>query len=125
MMRFISVCIGGAIGTGARYLLFSWVSKTFAPSFPYGTLLVNALGSFWIGFVSHFGLKSDPLSPNLRLFLTMGIMGGFTTYSTFNYETLWYFQEGSWGKALANIFAMLAVCLILGLLGAWTGRHFA
>ena len=88
MTRFLWICVGGAAGTGARYLLSGWALATLGASFPWGTLAVNVLGSFLLGLLMQVGITTSLLSPTLRLALTTGVMGGFTTYSTFNYETI-------------------------------------
>lgn len=98
--RFVLVCLGGGFGTGARYLVSGWALALLGPDFPYGTLAVNVIGSLLLGIIMHFGLTTNLLSPTLRLTLATGVMGGFTTYSTFNYETLRYLQEGAWVRAL-------------------------
>jgi CrcB protein len=87
MVRFLWICLGGAIGTGARYLLSGWVARQFGSSFPYGTLAVNLVGSLLIGAVMHLALATAQLSPDLRVVIAVGVLGGFTTYSGFNYET--------------------------------------
>lgn len=69
MSRLFWICLGGALGTGARYLVSLWVLRTLGPAFPYGTLIVNGAGSFLIGAVMHVGLTTDLLSPSLRLVL--------------------------------------------------------
>jgi CrcB protein len=122
MSRFLWICAGGAAGTGARYLLSGWALAALGPSFPYGTLAVNLIGSFCVGLLMQVGIATPLLSPTARLTLTTGVMGGFTTYSTFNYETIRYAQDGSWVLALANIGATLAGCLAAGLLGVAAGR---
>ncbi len=122
MSRFLWICLGGAAGTGARYLLSGWALAALGPSFPYGTLAVNLIGSFCVGLLMQVGIATPLLSPTARLTLTTGVMGGFTTYSTFNYETIRYAQDGSWALALANIGATLAGCLAAGLLGVAAGR---
>jgi CrcB protein len=121
-MRFLWICVGGACGTGARYLLSGLVMDLLGPSFPYGTLAVNVLGSFLLSALMHVGLETQALSPMLRLTLSTGVMGGFTTYSTFNYETLAYVQAGRLGLALLNMGATLVSCLAAGLAGVALGR---
>jgi CrcB protein len=126
MSRLLSVCLGGALGSGARYLVSLWAPRALGAAFPYATLLVNVLGSFLLGAIMHVGLTTTLLSPTLRLALTTGVMGGFTTYSTFNYETIEYLREGAFGLAGLNVAATLLLCLLagaLGLLGArwWFG----
>jgi CrcB protein len=122
MSRFLWICAGGAFGTGARYLLSGWALAALGPSFPYGTLAVNLIGSFGVGLLMQVGIATPILSPTARLTLTTGVMGGFTTYSTFNYETIRYAQDGSWALALGNVAATLAGCLAAGVLGVAAGR---
>ena len=122
MTRFLWICAGGAAGTGARYLLSGWALAALGPAFPWGTLAVNLLGSFLLGLLMQVGVATPLLSPTLRLALTTGVMGGFTTYSTFNYETIRYVQDGSWPVALANVTATFVGCLAAGLAGVAAGR---
>ncbi|MEW6776322.1 MAG: fluoride efflux transporter CrcB [Bdellovibrionota bacterium] len=121
MERLFWICLGGAAGTAARYFVSGWALKSLGPAFPYGTLAVNVVGSFLLAAIMHVGLATDFLSPTLRLALTTGVMGGFTTYSTFSYETMKYLQEGAWYLAATNVlvtvFACLAACF-LGMAGA-------
>ncbi len=123
MLRFLLVCAGGALGSGARYLVSTWAARVFGPDFPRGTLLVNATGSFALAAI--FAIPGSPLSPELRLFLGAGVLGGFTTYSSFNTETLTLFDQGSAGLAAANVALTTAGCLVAGLLGLAAGRLLA
>lgn len=122
MIRFLWICLGGAIGTGARYLISGWTLKRFGTSFPYGTLAVNLIGSFLIGAIMQVALTTALLSPTLRLILVVGVMGGFTTYSSFSYETVHYFQEGAWLLGFLNILIMVAACLAAGVAGLGSAR---
>lgn len=122
MYRFLLVCIGGAVGTGARYLIATLAPRVFGTSFPFGTLAVNVIGSFLLGAIMQAGLTTTLLSPTLRLVLATGVMGGFTTYSTFNYETLELLREGAAGLAALNVAATLGVCLLAGACGATAAR---
>lgn len=115
--RLLLVCLGGAVGTGARYLVALWAPRLLGTAFPYGTLLVNALGSFLLGAMMHVGLSTTLVSPTLRLVLATGVMGGFTTYSTFNYETTQYLRDGAWALAALNLGGTVTVCLLAGALG--------
>ena len=119
MARFFWICLGGAIGTGARYLVAGWALSLLGAEFPYGTLAVNVSGSFLLGIVMHVGVTTRLLSPNLRLALASGVLGGFTTYSTFNYETLQYLREGAVALGLANVLVTVAGCLLAGLAGVF------
>ncbi len=125
MSRLFWICIGGAVGTGARYLLCEWALATFGAQFPFGTLLVNVLGSFLLALLTVLGLETTALSPTLRLVLTTGVMGGFTTYSTFSYETLRCFQIGAWWAGIGNVLATVLGCLAACLLGWWLGQRIA
>jgi CrcB protein len=120
--RFLLVCLGGAIGTAARYLTAMWAPAIFGTAFPYGTLIVNVVGSFFIALIMHVGGATEVLSPTMRAMLTTGVMGGFTTYSTFNYETSEYLREGAWLMAGANILVTVAICLAAGFAGLAAAR---
>src|SRR2546430_16559393 len=120
--RFLLVCLGGAIGTAARYLTSICAPALLGTTFPYGTLIVNSVGSFLIAFIMHVGGSTEVLSPNMRAMLTTGVMGGFTTYSTFNYETSEYLREGAWLMATANVFLTLGVCFAAGFAGLAIAR---
>jgi CrcB protein len=122
MARLFWISVGGAVGTALRYLLSSWLVGLLGPAFPYGTLAVNVIGSFLLGLLMHVGLSTEVVSPGLRLVLGTGVLGGFTTYSTFNYETLAYLREGSLGMGGLNLAATLFGCLAAGALGVAAGR---
>ena len=116
-MTLFWVCVGGAAGSGARFLLSVWMLERFGPIFPLGTLTVNLLGSFLLGGLMFAGIRAGMLPPTLWLGLTVGVMGGFTTYSTFSYETMRYLQEGAWTMAASYVGATIAGCLLASLLG--------
>jgi len=121
-MRLFWICLGGAAGTAARYLLGGWLLDRMGPAFPWGTLAVNLGGSFLIGFVMETSLLTGAINPTLRLALTTGVLGGFTTYSSFNYETLRLAEGGVWLTASANVGATLLGCWVAGLLGVGAAR---
>ena len=123
MFRFLLICLGGAVGTGARYLIAIGVPRYLGTSFPYATLIVNAAGSFLLGAVMHVGLTTALMAPGLRVVLATGVMGGFTTYSTFNYETIEYLREGAFGIAALNVAATVLLCLLAGALGLALARR--
>lgn len=122
MIRFFLICLGGAIGTGARYLIALWAASAFGSAFPVGTMLVNVIGSLLLGFIMHFGTATELLSPGVRLALTTGVLGGFTTYSTFNYETTSFFRGGAWLYGSLNVIVTVFACLAAGLLGLGLAR---
>jgi len=122
MTRFILICFGGAVGTGARYLLGGFVARVAGPDFPYGTLLINVLGSFLIGVVQQVGLSTLMIPDTLRLVLAVGVMGGFTTYSSFSYETVKLVETASWGAAGAYVVFTTTLCLVGCVMGLSLGR---
>jgi CrcB protein len=121
MARFFWVCLGGALGTGARFLLSGWLAAAWGPGFPVGTLAVNVIGSFLLGLIMQIAFTTY-IPPAWRLFLSTGVMGGFTTYSSFNYETLKLFQDSAWGLGALNLALTVLSCLGAGLLGLYAGR---
>lgn len=123
MVQFLLICLGSAIGGGARYLLSGWTLVLFGTTFPYSTLTVNIVGSFLVGIIMHLGLTPELLSPTTRVFLTTGVLGGFTTYSSFNYETIQVLQDGGFIKGTLNILVMVLSCLVAGFLGLALARR--
>ncbi|MCI0571978.1 MAG: fluoride efflux transporter CrcB [Myxococcaceae bacterium] len=121
-MKTLWIGLGGALGSIARYQLDGWCQRRLGTSFPYGTLAVNLIGSFFIAVLMYVGLRTELLPPTVRIALTTGVIGGFTTYSTFNYETLRYLQDGAWGLGVLNVAATLAGCLVAGFIGWTAGR---
>jgi CrcB protein len=121
--RLILICLGGAIGTGLRYVTSGLAARWLGADFPYGTLIVNLVGSFLIGLIQQIGIASLLIPDTTRLFLTVGIMGGLTTYSSFSYETIRLAQMGAWGEAWVNVLATTALCLGVCFLGIAVGRQ--
>jgi CrcB protein len=115
-MRLFWICAAGAAGTGARYLLTLWSTSRFGSMLPYGTAIVNITGCFAISLLMHAAL-TNAWSDTARLTVVTGVLGGFTTYSAFNYETLRLFEQGMVVAAFGNI----AVTLLGGLAGGWLG----
>ena len=122
MSRFLWICLGGAAGTGARYLLSAWVLAALGSGFPWGTLAVNVAGSFLLSGIMHVALTTNLIAPTVRLAVASGVLGGFTTYSSFNYETLACLRDGAWRLGLANIAATLFLCLAAGVAGLAAAR---
>jgi CrcB protein len=120
MERLFWICLAGAAGTGARYLIALWAAQRFGSAFPYGTLIVNLAGCFVIAAVMHAALSLG-WSANVRAAVTIGFVGGLTTYSSFNYETMRLFEEG----APATAFVNLALTLIGGFGAGWLGLVMA
>ena len=106
----------GALGSGARYLVGLWAIERWGSAFTYGTLIVNIIGCFALGFIAHLATASA-WSPELRAAVVVGFLGGFTTYSSFNQETFTMLSSGAAGAAVMNI----AITLVAGLAAAWLG----
>ena len=121
-MNSILVFLGGGIGATARYGLQGLVYRIAGAGFPYGTLVVNVLGSFFIGFLMALFEERFIVNPSLRVFLTIGLLGGFTTFSSFSYETIALFRDGSYFPALVNVTTSVLVCLGATWLGIICGK---
>ncbi|MDP9439089.1 MAG: fluoride efflux transporter CrcB [Actinomycetota bacterium] len=110
-MNLLLVVLGGGLGAGGRYLLGGWLHGQLGSGFPWGTFAVNALGSLMIGLV--FGLaQAKSISPGTTLFLAVGVLGGFTTFSAFSYETMRLLANGSIGASFLNVAGQFAVGLV-------------
>ncbi len=115
----LMVGVGGAVGSMARYLFSVALARWFGETFPWGTLFVNVTGSFVIGF---FFLLTAPagrllISPDWRIFVTVGICGGYTTFSSLSLQTLLLLRDGEWLYAGLNAFGSLALCMFAVWLG--------
>jgi len=113
----VAVAVCGAAGCLSRYYLSAWVYGLLGRDFPYGTFVVNILGAFIIGFLMEFGIRSILVPPTLRVGLTVGFLGGLTTFSTFSYETFRLIEEGELLVAFTNVALSVLVCLVF----TWTG----
>jgi len=115
---WIFVAVGGATGALARYWLSGWVASAFSGFFPLGTLVVNVLGSFLLGFGMQ-AMEAVPVSAEVRTMLTIGFLGAFTTFSTFSYETVALLRDGDWTRAslytgLSFVLGLTAVLIGMG-----------
>lgn len=122
-VNFCVVCAGSALGGGLRFLVALWCNARGWTAFPWATLIVNVVGCFCIMLIATVAAATT-LSINTRLFLTTGIMGGLTTYSTFDFETTKFLQDGAPVSALVNVGATLLACFVAGLLGLGLARLF-
>jgi CrcB protein len=119
--RTLIVGAGGFVGAALRYAVGGLVSRALRPDFPWGTVVVNVSGCFLIGLLAALTEERAPVTPATRLFLMVGILGGYTTFSTFGYETMSLVREGSHGLAAANAVGQVLV----GLAGVWAGMVVA
>ncbi len=116
------IMVAGGLGSGARYLVGRWVLERFGAAFPFGTLMVNVAGCFALGMLAHVA-ASAAWSPELRAAVFVGFLGGFTTYSSFNQETIALLTNGSAAMAVLNIGLTLAAGLAAGWLGLVAARQ--
>ncbi len=121
MTRTLLVALGGLLGSVGRYWLAGAVQRLNGAEFPVGTLAVNALGSFAVGLIMALSVERGALPANARIFLTIGFCGGFTTMSTFSYETMALLRDGEVALGIGNIGATVGTCLT----GAWLGQVVA
>src|SRR5690242_5033852 len=111
------VAAGSAVGGVARFLVASFIQQRAGPSFPVGTLIVNITGSLALGFLMRLALSTPAISAEVRTLLTTGFCGGYTTFSTFSYDTLLLVEEGQYGRG--TVYVVLSV--VLSLLAMWLG----
>jgi fluoride exporter len=119
MMSYLWIAVGGALGSLARFWCSGLAARHFGDTFPWGTLLVNVVGSFAIGF---FAALTGPdgrwlVSSRVREFFMIGIFGGYTTFSSFSLQTLSLAQDGQWLRAGGNVMLSVALCLVAVWLG--------
>ncbi len=124
MGTWIAVAVGGALGSIARFWLGGVMMDLTGPRFPWGTLLINVVGSFVIGLVGGFTLTPMRIAmhPDLRIFLMTGVCGGFTTFSAFSLQTLELMQSGDTGPALGYAAGSVVLCVIATWCGWMLGR---
>jgi CrcB protein len=115
--KFLIVGIGGFIGSILRFWLATYIGQRMGTRFPYGTFLVNVTGSFLVGFVMAVLTEKTQLSPNWRYLIPIGFIGGYTTFSTFEYETLRAVQDGQFTIGTLNV----VLSIVVGFLMVWTG----
>jgi CrcB protein len=123
MRVLVLIFLGGGIGSVMRFSLGKWISSFHSHHFPYGTLFVNVLACFILGALVGAADHKQIISPNARLFWTVGFCGGFSTFSTFSSETLTLIQNGFPFSGLVYVLASLLLCLAATYLGLYLGEH--
>ncbi|MDQ6995753.1 MAG: fluoride efflux transporter CrcB [Mariprofundaceae bacterium] len=122
MKQMLAIATGGALGAVMRWYVAGMIQRLSGSAFPWGTLTVNVLGSFMLGFLFVWMLERVTVGELARLAVTVGFMGAFTTFSTFSVETVRLLQEGALSMALGNVFGQIVVCVSLAWLGMLLAR---
>lgn len=122
MRDFVVVSIGAILGANARYIISRFAAKMLGPVFPYGTLFINITGSMIVGFFMIWATERVLLDPRWRLLVVVGFCGAFTTFSSYAFETMAYFEQGQWALMLTNIIANNLLCLLGALAGMAAAR---
>jgi len=117
------IAVGSAIGGVSRYLVGGLSQRLIAGTFPLGTLLINITGSFLLGLILRYGVETPTLTPEVRALLTIGFCGGYTTFSTFSYETVALAEDGQWARAALYIGLSVGLSLIATFLGFAAARE--
>jgi CrcB protein len=121
LSSFLVISLGAIVGANARYILSRYAARLLGPTFPYGTLMINVVGSAIVGFFMIWTTERVLIDPRWRLLMVVGFCGSFTTFSSYAYETMAYFEQGQWHLLLTNILTNNLLCLI----GALTGMALA
>jgi CrcB protein len=108
---FLAISVAAVVGANLRFLVSRLAAREFGPVFPAGTLIINILGSFIVGFFIVWTSERVLLDPRWRLLVVVGFCGSFTTFSSYAFETMAYFEQGQWGLMLTNIFSNNLLCL--------------
>jgi fluoride exporter len=119
---FLAISVAAIIGANLRYLISRLAVLEFGPVFPYGTLVINIVGSFIVGFFVIWSTERVLLDPRWRLLVVVGFCGSFTTFSSYAFESMSYFERGQWALMLANIFSNNILCLAGALAGIAVAR---
>ena len=121
MRDFLIISLGAVFGANARYVFSRFTAKMIGPAFPYGTLIINVVGSAIVGFFIVWTTERVLLDPRWRLLVVIGFCGSFTTFSSYAFETMAYFEQGQWALMFGNILSNNLLCLT----GALSGMALA
>ena len=117
------IAVGSAIGGVSRYLVGGLSQRLAGGTFPVGTLLINVTGSFLLGLILRYGVETTTLTPEVRAFLTVGFCGGYTTFSTFSYETVALAEDGQWTHAALYVALSVGLSLVATFVGFVAARE--
>jgi len=120
--QLLAVAAGGAIGASLRWLLAGAIQRASGSAFPWGTFAVNAIGSFALGFLFVYLIERSTYGEIMRLLLTVGLLGAFTTFSTYSLESIRLLEQGALGLAAANVLGQVVLCLLLTWVGIQAAR---
>lgn len=122
MEKILWISIGAVLGANLRYWVGDWAAQRFGSGFPYGTMLVNLTGSFLLGLLVSLTLEHFIIDPRLRILLTIGFLGSYTTFSTYAYESVTLISQGQWGLGIFNLFGSTLLGALFAALGIWLGK---
>jgi CrcB protein len=122
LKNFLAISIAAIVGANLRYFLSRIAARQFGPVFPYGTLFINVVGSFIVGFFIIWTSERVLIDPRWRLLVVIGFCGSFTTFSSYAFETMAYFEQGQWGLMAVNILSNNFLCLGSALAGMALAR---
>jgi len=121
-VNFVAISLGAILGANLRYLLSRYAAKALGPVFPYGTLAINVSGSFILGFFLIWTAERVFVDPRWRLLVAVGFCGSYTTFSSYAFETMAYFEQGQWLLMATNVLANNLLCLAATLAGMALAR---
>jgi fluoride exporter len=122
MLDVLVICLGAVVGANARYFISRYAAQALGPVFPYGTLLINAVGSLVVGFFLVWTSERVLADPRWRLLVVVGFCGSLTTFSSYAFESMAYFDRGQWLLMFINIFSNNLLCLAGALAGMALAR---
>lgn len=117
-----AVGVGGGIGALIRYFMASWIQPSWWPGFPFGIFVVNISGGLVMGLITALAALKLQMTPEVRAFLTTGILGGYTTFSTFSLDSALLIERGAWGQAVTYVVASTVLSILAIFVGFWTVR---
>jgi len=121
-VNFVIVALGAIFGANLRYILSRFTAKIMGPVFPYGTLIINVAGSFIVGWFMIWTTERVLVDPRWRLLIVIGFCGGFTTFSSYAFESMAYFEQGQWALMATNILANNLLSLLAAMAGMAVAR---
>lgn len=122
MQAVFWISLGAVAGANARYFLSRWAARSLSPAFPYGTLIINITGSLILGFFLFWTSERVLVDPRWRFLIAIGFCGAYTTFSSYAFETMFYFEQGHWALFAVNLLANNILCLAAVLAGAALAR---